>query len=752
MHSWWMALSLPCSHAFVAPRSAYYPPPIPNRRTGRSTLVVVSDPWGIATTTSTSEQDSTVTLFSSTAETETASPPATSNPKSSSLLSARTNGDDDKSATGVDLGKAIFLANAEGQAELLAILEDPSEASTQRRDHDGAAMDVTLVEQGSTSINSRLQQNDTVRAILAASEEAVAKAEASLLSQSSSERDTLLVPSSVQAPREKPFTPPGVGKILKFAIPAIGVWLCSPMLSLIDTSAVGILSGTIQQAALSPAVAITDYSALMLAFLYTGATNLIAAAREHDDGVVGAPRTRSTMIGAMQLSVWVGLGLGLTLLALSKVLLRTIIGNDGMSPAVVDAAIKYVRIRALGMPAAALIGTAQASCLGMQDIRSPLYVLLAAAVVNFLGDMCFVGCAHPWIGGAAGAAWATVISQYAAVGLFVHWMRHKKVDEKKTTTLAVNDGPSQLMETTTVDLSDAILELTTGKSSNKKLSRRRRLVHAVKSIGSGGGSSKTSPPKEESFSVRGFLDGHLQGKRELVKLPPRSTIQAFSPYVLPVTSTTMGRVSGYVAMSHVVSSSMGTVSMAAQQVIVSLFYCLCPVADSLSLTAQSFLPAISEKKPSPARSKALRQTILNFMKAGSIAGAFLLAVVACIPLLSGFFTSDPMVSALVNLVTPLLLGFFSVHGICMGVEGLLLGQKDLGFLGGMYGGFFFVIPFLMMRVKRAVLSGASNIDLTSVWKIFLGYQMFRTAAWVARVAFIQKRTERITQVVPPATP
>ena len=60
---------------------------------------------------------------------------------------------------------------------------------------------------------------------------------------------------------------PTVGKILKFAIPAIGVWLCSPLLSLIDTSAVGMLSGTTQQAALNPAVAVTDYAALLIAFL-----------------------------------------------------------------------------------------------------------------------------------------------------------------------------------------------------------------------------------------------------------------------------------------------------------------------------------------------------------------------------------------------------------------------------------------------------------------------------------------------------
>jgi Na+-driven multidrug efflux pump len=52
--------------------------------------------------------------------------------------------------------------------------------------------------------------------------------------------------------------------IIKFAIPAVGVWLCSPMLSLIDTSAVGILSGTTQQAALNPAVAVTDYAALLM--------------------------------------------------------------------------------------------------------------------------------------------------------------------------------------------------------------------------------------------------------------------------------------------------------------------------------------------------------------------------------------------------------------------------------------------------------------------------------------------------------
>lgn len=52
-----------------------------------------------------------------------------------------------------------------------------------------------------------------------------------------------------------------VRRILSFAIPAIGIWLCNPLLSVIDTSSVGLIAGTVQQAALNPAVAVTDYSA-----------------------------------------------------------------------------------------------------------------------------------------------------------------------------------------------------------------------------------------------------------------------------------------------------------------------------------------------------------------------------------------------------------------------------------------------------------------------------------------------------------
>ena len=129
--------------------------------------------------------------------------------------------------------------------------------------------------------------NEDVKAILEASSEAVAAAEASMpqdlkeqleFPTTNSNTTTVAVQLEVDEIPEilsassvvgEPVTTtkvesPRVSEILKFAIPAIGVWLCGPLLSLIDTSAVGVLSGTIQQAALNPAVAVTDYAALLI--------------------------------------------------------------------------------------------------------------------------------------------------------------------------------------------------------------------------------------------------------------------------------------------------------------------------------------------------------------------------------------------------------------------------------------------------------------------------------------------------------
>ena len=140
-------------------------------------------------------------------------------------------------------------------------------------------------------VDEMLPLSETVSAVLAASEEAAAAAEAKLSAEEAklvplipkqAQNDTVGVATKLKTPPILPASEvvgepitavpseidtPDVKKILKFAIPAIGVWLCGPLLSLIDTSAVGLFSGTFQQAALNPAVAVTDYAALLIVSL-----------------------------------------------------------------------------------------------------------------------------------------------------------------------------------------------------------------------------------------------------------------------------------------------------------------------------------------------------------------------------------------------------------------------------------------------------------------------------------------------------
>jgi len=479
-----------------------------------------------------------------------------------------------------------------------------------------------------------------------------------------------------------------VRSIVKFAVPAMGVWLCSPVLSLIDTSAVGLFCGTIQQAALSPAVAITDYSALLLAFMFTATTNLIAG-----ESTEGAESNASKiLVSALQMSLFVGAIAGSLLLASSRPLLTMLIGNDAIDPRVFTAALKYVRIRALGLPAAVVIGSAQAACLGLKDIKSPLYVLLAAAIVNAFCDAVLVPCAFPLFNGAAGAAWATVFSQFAAMGLFWKWLTWKG-----------NRGGGILKMLSWVK-----------KSSTADTSK---------------------PKKKKVFSTRGFLPSTLR-KRDMLKLKT-SAVKFFTPFFLPVTFTQVGRISAYVAMAHVVSSVMNPVSMASQQIILAVFYTLTPIADSLSLTGQSFVPELNSREE--------KGSLINYnrklIKTGWIFGAVMSSLVLLVPPFSWAFTKDPAVQAQIRKIIPVVALTFSCHGVVCAAEGIMLGMRDLGFLSGVYSSFLFLAPLAFLRVKNFALRG-NPVTPVDVWKVFFLYNVLRSIGWTARFMWLNKKAAK----------
>ena len=566
---------------------------------------------------------------------------------------------------------------------------------------------------------------------------------------------------------------PSVRKILRYTIPAIGIWLCSPVLSMIDTASVGLLSGTAQQAALNPAVSISDYTALLVAFMYTATTNLIAAAVQEDkDGVAtdAQPRAVTTLITALKLALVVGTVFGALLGCTGKALLKILIGNDAIDPSVFTAALRYVKIRALGMPAMVTIGAAQSACLGMQDVKSPLYVLAAAAGVNFLGDVLLVPRASAFFGGAAGAAWATTASQYAALIFFWRWLttRAEKTDTDKS--MKNTDFSSGSDSAHVVNVTKGIMELTGSSKSGKprrkefskflnssKLSRRiHRASQKFKTLGSieaGSISSNTAIVSTDADAVkkipksRGFLAGKLSLRNYLSPTNVnKSVAKKFLPFIIPVTTTSIGRISGYIAMSHVASSTLGTHEMADQQILFSIFCCLAPFVDALNQVAQSFVPAVYEAKEKNREwALALRRTTNNFRKVGAGFGAVLVALASCIPLISRYFTTDPIVLQKVNGAIPGVGLFLLVNGLMCAGEGTLLGQLDLKFLRNAYTVFFFAVPAYMLRLKYRALAGVETVSVATMWTAFSVYNVIRTSFWHLRLSQLQRRNEKITE-------
>ncbi|KAL5080180.1 hypothetical protein RYX36_008601 [Vicia faba] len=72
-------------------------------------------------------------------------------------------------------------------------------------------------------------------------------------------------------------------EIIKFTGPATGLWICGPLMSLIDTAVIG-QGSSIELAALGPATVVCDYMSYVFMFLSVATSNMVATALAKQDG------------------------------------------------------------------------------------------------------------------------------------------------------------------------------------------------------------------------------------------------------------------------------------------------------------------------------------------------------------------------------------------------------------------------------------------------------------------------------------
>ncbi|PSC76204.1 armadillo repeat-containing 8-like isoform B [Micractinium conductrix] len=209
---------------------------------------------------------------------------------------------------------------------------------------------------------------------------------------------------------------PSLQDILRFCLPVILVPLADPLMSLIDTVALGRMSDELQLAALGPASLLLTFSNYILFGLSVGTVSLVAERLQRRD----LPAASVALASSLFLAAVGGAAMGAVYLVAGPALLRC----TGADAAVLAYASSYLRIRALALPAVVVGQVSQAGLLAQRDSLSPFRVVLATSAVSLAGDLLLIG---RYGMGVAGAAWTTIFAQYLGAALLLRALRRSRV-------------------------------------------------------------------------------------------------------------------------------------------------------------------------------------------------------------------------------------------------------------------------------------------------------------------------------------
>jgi putative MATE family efflux protein len=121
-----------------------------------------------------------------------------------------------------------------------------------------------------------------------------------------------------------------------------------------------------------------------------------------DDGGVRA---------SVAMNIVLNLGFCLVITALSLVTMKPILRLINTPPEIFDASVSYIGAIYSGIIAAVIYNLSACLLRALGDSKSPLYFLVISSLLNIVLDIIFILNFHM---GVAGAAWATVVSQFVA--------------------------------------------------------------------------------------------------------------------------------------------------------------------------------------------------------------------------------------------------------------------------------------------------------------------------------------------------
>ena len=482
---------------------------------------------------------------------------------------------------------------------------------------------------------------------------------------------------STKTAPDKPSSLPTYSKLLIFTTTTILIWISEPLLSLVDTTIVGMTSSAksavVQIAALGPATTLYDTAIYMTYFLAMATTNQLAPALAKKDWKT----LRESTSHLMGLALFFGALVSVFTFGFGLQVISNIVGPMTNSE-IIPLATKYAWIRAAVAPFSVVDFVAQSFCLATLDVKTPALAVAVASLVNIVGDLTL---APMW--GIQGAAVATAMATVSSCLILVNKVR-KTTKEWKEKQLSMEG------------ISKPLTRVVNGT------------IEIVPSIPTEGATDSTRTESAQKSKERDI---------SFFSLPNRAALIDLFKLAGPIFFVMLAKCACYSIMT-VRATSFGIVHLATHNIMMRVFFFFTCFGDSLSQATQTFYPQVSKRKQGKLVKRLFYLSTVIGLGISQLSSGILKNF-------GSFLTKDSTIIALMAKYAPYVGYATMVHPFLMFLEGLILAKRDLLFMVGMY--------IVTTSLHFAFVFSPISNSFSGLWRALFVFQGLRLIQPVARI-------------------
>lgn len=534
---------------------------------------------------------------------------------------------------------------------------------------------------------------------------------------------------------------PSYRKLLVFGASTVAIWLSEPLLSLVDTTVVGLMSSgnrLLQLAAMGPSTTLMDLSLYCTYFLSLAVTSQLTSA-------VAVKNWRDCQTATSQaLAVAVITGCLVTgvIWTCGPAMLASMVGSGSANAAAMTGlASKYCAIRAAVAPFSVLSMVAQAVCLSTHDVKTPVKAVAVASICNVVGDLLLRK------SGLAGAATATALATLASCAVLMtsvikkmnHWRTLERDECQQQEVVFSKDEVISIPDPDQIDLQFSLAYKNDTGATSLIFDEDTSLVQAETSHDDYlyPSSTLSSSDKEASMifdvgemiaqrdeiemaSVEAAQEVEQVGRQEqetkpvvpYMSLPdPRSFMRLFQ-LSLPLAFNMWAKYGCYFALT-VKAADFGAVALASHNILMRVFFLLGTTADALGQTAQSFLPAALYPKKRHKDFNGILKRIGALAAAAAVFNFF--ASRSLLMNCGTLFTRDVGVLSCLRDTSIWSALVLALHPIVVAISGTVIATKSFANLVKVYA--------FTVATHVAILQRASSF--AAVWQSLVIFQLVR---------------------------